>query len=138
LLLNPRKPVVPLIETHFSVPPLRNRISLGDRLANDEWNLRIARVFARKRTKVHPLLTPSWTLFFTDFNVEQDITEDLRSFIRVGWSDGKKQTWQYTEADETVAFGGDLMGTWWHRPRDKFGVAFVVNGWVATIANIWR
>ena len=130
--------MVPLIETHFSVPPLRNRISLGDRLANDEWNFRIARVFARKRTKVQPLLTPSWTLFFTDFNVEQDVTEDLRSFIRVGWSDGKKRTWQYTEADETVAFGGDLMGTWWQRPRDKFGVAFVVNGWVATIANIWR
>ena len=62
------------------------------------------------------------------FNVEQDITDVLRSFIRAGWSDGQRQTWQYAEIDKTVAFGGDLRGTWWNRPRDKFGVAFVVNG----------
>jgi hypothetical protein len=61
-------------------------------------------------------------------NLEQDITEDLRGFIRAGWDDGQRQDWQYCDVDQTVAFGGDLTGTWWKRPRDKFGVAFVVNG----------
>jgi high affinity Mn2+ porin len=62
------------------------------------------------------------------FNAEQDFTEDLRGFIRLGWSEGQHQIWEYAEVDQTVAFGGDLLGTWWNRPRDKVGVALVCNG----------
>ncbi len=61
-------------------------------------------------------------------NVEQEFTESLRGFVRAGWNEGQHESWDYTEVDETVAFGGDLRGTLWDRPRDKFGVAFVVNG----------
>jgi high affinity Mn2+ porin len=62
------------------------------------------------------------------FNAEQDFTQDLRGFVRAGWNEGRHQEWEYTESDETVAFGGDLLGSWWNRPRDKLGLAFVVNG----------
>jgi high affinity Mn2+ porin len=61
-------------------------------------------------------------------NAEQDFTEDLRGFVRAGWNDGQTQSWQYSEVDQTVAFGGDLSGALWNRSRDKVGVAFVVNG----------
>jgi high affinity Mn2+ porin len=61
-------------------------------------------------------------------NAEQDFTEDLRGFVRAGWDDGQRQSWEYCEIDQTVAFGGDLKGTLWNRPRDKLGVAFVGNG----------
>jgi high affinity Mn2+ porin len=62
------------------------------------------------------------------FNAEQDITRNLRGFIRAGWSDGQQQTWEYAEVDQTLAFGGDLSGAIWGRPRDKLGVAFAGNG----------
>ena len=61
-------------------------------------------------------------------NAEQDFTENLRGFVRAGWNEGQHESWNYTEVDQTVAFGGDLAGTQWGRPRDKFGVAFVGNG----------
>ena len=61
-------------------------------------------------------------------NAEQEFTESLRGFLRAGWNEGQHESWDYTEVDETVAVGGDLRGTLWDRPRDKFGVAFVVNG----------
>jgi high affinity Mn2+ porin len=61
-------------------------------------------------------------------NAEQEFTRDLRGFIRAGWNEGQHESWNYTEADETLAFGADLRGTLWHRPSDKFGVAFVGNG----------
>jgi hypothetical protein len=61
-------------------------------------------------------------------NAEQEFTEVLRGFIRTGWNEGQHESWNYTEVDQTVAFGGDLRGTLWRRPRDKFGVAFVGNG----------
>jgi high affinity Mn2+ porin len=61
-------------------------------------------------------------------NLEQDLTDDLRGFARAGWNEGQHETWNYTECDESVAFGADLRGTLWKRPGDKFGVAFVGNG----------
>ena len=61
-------------------------------------------------------------------NAEQELTGDLRGFVRAGWNEGQHETWNYTECDETVAFGADLRGTSWDRPQDKFGVAFVGNG----------
>ena len=61
-------------------------------------------------------------------NAEQELTDYLRGFMRAGWNEGQHETWNYTECDETVALGGDLRGTRWGRPEDKFGVAFVGNG----------
>jgi high affinity Mn2+ porin len=61
-------------------------------------------------------------------NLEQELTDDLRGFLRAGWNEGQHETWSYTECDETVAFGGDLRGTLWGRRDDKFGLAFVGNG----------
>lgn len=61
------------------------------------------------------------------WNNEQEITEDFRVFSRVGWNEGQNESYAYTEVDQTVAFGGDLAGSRWHRPVDKIGVAFVSN-----------
>jgi high affinity Mn2+ porin len=61
-------------------------------------------------------------------NAEQQFTEYLRGFIRAGWNEGQHESFSYTEVNETVAFGGDLRGSLWNRPEDKFGVAFVGNG----------
>jgi high affinity Mn2+ porin len=61
-------------------------------------------------------------------NAEQEFTESVRGFLRAGWNEGQHESWDYTEVDETVAFGGDLRGALWDRPHDKLGVAFVVNG----------
>ncbi len=61
-------------------------------------------------------------------NAEQEFTDSMRGFLRAGWNEGQHESWDYTEVDGTVAFGGDLRGTLWNRPRDKLGVAFVVNG----------
>jgi hypothetical protein len=60
-------------------------------------------------------------------NVEQAVTDSLRVFGRWGWSDGKNETFAYTEIDQTWLFGGDLRGTAWQRPQDKLGLAFVSN-----------
>jgi high affinity Mn2+ porin len=61
-------------------------------------------------------------------NLEQDLTDDLRAFARAGWNEGQHESWNYTECDESAAFGADLWGRLWRRPLDKFGVAFAGNG----------
>jgi high affinity Mn2+ porin len=61
-------------------------------------------------------------------NAEQEFTDYLRAFIRAGWNEGQHESFNYTEVNLTVAFGGDLRGSLWNRGEDKLGVAFVGNG----------
>jgi high affinity Mn2+ porin len=61
-------------------------------------------------------------------SADQEFTDDIRGFVRAGWNEGEHESFNYTEVNETVAFGGDVRGTLWDRPSDRFGVAFVGNG----------
>lgn len=61
-------------------------------------------------------------------NVEQEVTPLLRGFFRLGWNDGKTESYAYTEIDRTAEMGADFRGKPWHRPDDKIGAAFIVNG----------
>jgi high affinity Mn2+ porin len=60
-------------------------------------------------------------------NAEQELTQNLRVFTRVGWNEGQHESFAYTEVDQTVEFGGDYSGRAWARPNDKIGLAFVSN-----------
>ena len=61
-------------------------------------------------------------------NAEQELTPVLRAFGRLGWNDGRNESFAYTEIDRTGEIGGDFRGKWWGRSQDKLGAAFVVNG----------
>jgi high affinity Mn2+ porin len=61
-------------------------------------------------------------------NVEQEFTDNLGGFLRLGWNDGHTETWAFTETDRTVAFGFLLSGKSWHRDGDEIGTGLVVNG----------
>jgi hypothetical protein len=61
-------------------------------------------------------------------NLEQELTSQLRAFLRLGYNDGHNESFAYTEVDRTVSFGADLGGEGWHRKHDKVGAAFVDNG----------
>jgi high affinity Mn2+ porin len=61
------------------------------------------------------------------FNLEQNLTHYLTAFTRVGWDNGKTESFAYTEVDQTVAAGVGANGAWWHRKQDRAGFAFVSN-----------
>ncbi len=60
--------------------------------------------------------------------MEQEIRKDLGAFARLGWSDGKNQTYEFTDVDRTATGGISLKGASWRRPQDTVGLAVVVNG----------
>ncbi|MGH9691942.1 MAG: carbohydrate porin [Candidatus Acidiferrales bacterium] len=64
-------------------------------------------------------------------NFEQDITSQVGVFGRLGWSDGRNESFAYTEDDRTLELGGFARGSSWHRRNDRAGVAFVANAIVA-------
>jgi high affinity Mn2+ porin len=63
-------------------------------------------------------------------NLEQPLADDGETglFLRVGWNDGRTETFAFTEIDRTLALGGQIAGRRWGRARDRFGAAFVANG----------
>ena len=61
-------------------------------------------------------------------NIEQALTTDLGTFVRLGWDDGKTETWAFTEIDQNLSIGLSLKGTKWNRPSDVVGAAYMLNG----------
>jgi high affinity Mn2+ porin len=66
-----------------------------------------------------------------ELNFEQEILPDMGVFGRLGWSDGRNESFAYTEDDRTLELGGFTKGTFWKRRNDRAGIAFVANGIVA-------
>jgi len=64
-------------------------------------------------------------------NFEQSITSQVGIFGRLGWSDGRNESFAYTEDDRTLELGAFTVGKSWHRRNDRAGVVFVANGIVA-------
>jgi high affinity Mn2+ porin len=56
------------------------------------------------------------------------IKNELGIFGRLGWSDGRYETWEYTECDRTFSIGMLLKGKNWDRPKDEVGFAFICDG----------
>ena len=60
-------------------------------------------------------------------NAEQELTDDLGLFARLGWNPGRVQEFMYTEVDREAELGLSLKGARWGRPDDTVGLAGVVN-----------
>ena len=60
-------------------------------------------------------------------NAEQPLADngDTGLFMRLGWNDGKAQTFMFTDVDQVGSFGAQLAGSHWHRSDDRFAVAVV-------------
>jgi high affinity Mn2+ porin len=61
-------------------------------------------------------------------NFEQEITSQIGVFGRLGWSDGRNESFAYTEDDRTLQLGAFTKGDAWHRRNDRAGAVFVANG----------
>lgn len=60
--------------------------------------------------------------------VDQEVTQDLGIFSRLGWNDGHSESWAFTEVDRSFSVGMSLKGNRWHRPEDVAGVSVAING----------
>lgn len=60
-------------------------------------------------------------------NVEQEVADGVGVFGRLGWSDGRYESYEYTDIDRTAQLGVSLSGDRWGRKGDTVGAAVVVN-----------
>ena len=61
-------------------------------------------------------------------NFEQALSKNILLARRFGWNNGKTESYEYTEVDQTVELGAGFAGPMWKRRYDRAGIAFVSNG----------
>jgi len=61
-------------------------------------------------------------------NVEQEIRKDIGVFSRLGWNDGKTESFAFTAIDRLATGGVSITGTRWHRPFDTAATELTVGG----------
>ncbi len=61
-------------------------------------------------------------------NFEQELPKSVRAYFRIGWNEGRHESFAYTEVNNTFAAGADISGDRWHRQFDRLGVAGVTSG----------
>lgn len=60
-------------------------------------------------------------------SAEQAMTDTLSLFVRAGFADGSKESFDFTDIDQTFALGFTLTGQSWRRKDDSVAAALVVN-----------
>lgn len=73
---------------------------------------------------------PGRSKFGAGLNFEQPLADDGETglFGRLGWNNGKTESFAYTEADRHFSMGAQVAGSHWRRPADRLGVALAVSG----------
>jgi hypothetical protein len=68
---------------------------------------------------------PGRTKFGWGLNLEQPIADDgeTGAFARLGWNDGKNESFVFTEVDRHLSAGVQLSGAHWGRGNDRVGIA---------------
>jgi hypothetical protein len=61
-------------------------------------------------------------------SIDQEIRENIGVFGRLGWNDGKTESFAFTAIDRLASFGVSVKGTAWGRPDDVAASAFTING----------
>ena len=100
----------------------RNRVEAG--AFNDAIALGVATASAPDLTLVR---RPQSKAGF-GLGTQVEITDAVGAYARAGWSDGRTETFMFTEIDRSLAAGALVKGGGWGRPQDSIGLAAYLNG----------
>jgi high affinity Mn2+ porin len=64
----------------------------------------------------------------TGVNIEQEITSDIGFYTRLGWNDGKTESFAFTAIDRLASAGVSMKGTKWKRKDDVAATSFTASG----------
>ena len=82
----------------------------------------------RRRRPIVSLVRRTQTKAGFGLGTQVELSEYVGAYARAGWSDGRTETFMFTEIDRSLAAGTLLKGAGWGRPDDSAGVAAYVNG----------
>jgi high affinity Mn2+ porin len=91
-----------------------------------------AGTYAEANKQAHPDITTTrrnGTLKYGfGLNADQEITKDIGVFGRLGWNDGKTESFAFTAIDRLATFGISVTGARWHRRNDNVASELTIGG----------
>jgi high affinity Mn2+ porin len=61
-------------------------------------------------------------------NLEQELTKNIGVFARLGWNDGKTESFAFTAIDRLATGGISISGQQWRRPFDTVATELTISG----------
>jgi high affinity Mn2+ porin len=84
------------------------------------------------QTKTTPDITATRRIgtlkYGSGVNFEQEVARDVGVFSRLGWNDGKTESFAFTSIDRIAEAGVSVKGTRWRRKEDVAGTSFSASG----------
>ncbi len=71
---------------------------------------------------------PGTLKYGTGVNLDQEITPDIGVFSRLGWNDGKTESFAFTAIDRLASGGVSVKGTRWQRKDDTVATSLTAGG----------
>jgi carbohydrate-selective porin OprB len=71
---------------------------------------------------------PGTLKYGVGISFDQAVTSDIGVFTRLGWNDGKTQSFAFTAIDRLATGGVSMKGTRWHRKDDVVATSFTAGG----------
>ncbi len=71
---------------------------------------------------------PGTLKYGAGISADQQITADVGVFGRLGWNDGKTESFAFTAIDRLATVGASVKGTAWKRPKDVAASEITVSG----------
>lgn len=71
---------------------------------------------------------PGTVKYGIGINTEQEITKDIGVFARLGWNDGKTESFAFTAIDRLATGGVSMTGQRWRRQFDTVATELTVSG----------
>jgi high affinity Mn2+ porin len=68
-------------------------------------------------------------------SADQELTKDIGIFGRLGWNDGKTESFAFTAIDRLVTGGISITGRRWRRPNDTVATELTASGLTAVHAE---
>jgi high affinity Mn2+ porin len=68
-------------------------------------------------------------------SADQELTKDVGVFMRLGWNDGKTESFAFTAVDRLATGGISVTGTRWKRPHDTVATEVTICGLSAVHAE---
>ncbi len=68
-------------------------------------------------------------------NFEQEITPTLGLFAKASFNDGSKETFDFTDVNQSFVLGLSIKGNYWNRHQDTLGIVQIVNGLTSDARN---
>jgi high affinity Mn2+ porin len=120
------------VERRYEIRKHRGAIRLLDFLLHTDSGSYAKALMLSEETGSRPDVTatrhPSTLKYGVGLSMDQELTHGIGVFSRLGWNDGKTESFAFTAIDRMASGGVSIGGSSWKRKDDVVASAFIASG----------